>query len=238
MSRIKIGCCGFARGKKEYWQQFKLVEIQQTFYKPPLTATAQRWRDEVPEDFEFTIKAWQEITHLPSSPTYRKAALHIPAGRESNYGFFKPSQEVFDAWLQTRTIARTLRARVIVFQCPPSFTASAENIENMKRFFAHIDRGDFVFVWEPRGKWSQDVILTLCQDLNLVHCVDPLESKPAYGKPAYFRLHGGRDYRHQYSDVELARLRDLTPDGAYVLFNNVTMYEDALRFRKLLESRR
>ena len=236
MSQLKVGCCGFPRARRKYSEQFKLVEIQQTFYKLPATATAQRWRDEVPEDFEFTLKAWQEITHLPSSPTYRKAGLRIPADKQWNYGFFKPTEEVLNAWQQTRAIAHVLRARVVVFQCPPSFSPNPENLENMRYFFKHVDRGNFIFVWEPRGRWSQDSILALCQELDLVHCVDPLESKPTYGKPGYFRLHGGRDYRHRYTDDELARLRDLVVGEAYVLFNNIAMYDDALRFKQLVES--
>ncbi len=105
-------------------------------------------------------------------------------------------------------------------------------------FLTDIDRGDFIFVWEPRGQWSGNVIAALCEDLDLVHCVDPLESKAVYGKLKYFRLHGGRDYRRQYSDDELARLRELSNGEAYVLFNNISMYGDALRFKQLIQSHR
>ncbi|MFB0557315.1 MAG: DUF72 domain-containing protein [Dehalococcoidia bacterium] len=236
MNQIKVGCCGFSKGRKKYSEQLKLVEIQQTFYKPPLIATAQKWREEVPEGFEFSIKAWQEITHLPSSPTYRKAGLRISADKEGNYGFFKPSEEVFEAWGKTWDIAQALKAKVIVFQCPAKFTPTTENAKNMRYFFTNIDRGDFVFVWEPRGEWSDDVIVALCQDLDLVHCVEPLERKAVYGKLKYFRLHGGLGYRHQYSDDELARLRELSNGEAYVLFNNITMYDDAVRFKRLIQS--
>lgn len=235
MNTIKIGCCGFARASQTYCQQFKLVEIQQTFYKPPAVATARKWRKDVPGDFEFTLKAWQEITHPPSSPTYRKANLRIPPEKQGNYGFFKPTREVVEGWQKTRDLAQALQAKVIIFQCPATFTPIPENIQNMTRFFDSIDREGFIFVWEPRGKWKEDNILTLCQQLDLVHCVDPLECKAVYGTPKYFRLHGGRDYRHQYTDEELARLRDLSAGEAYVLFNNITMYTDALRFKQLLE---
>ncbi len=238
MNNIKVGCCGFPRAKKEYSQQFKLVEIQQTFYKPPLPATAHRWRQQVPRDFEFTVKAWQMITHLPSSPTYRKAGLHITTQGQDNYGFFKPTDEVFEAWERTKDIASILEAKAVVFQCPASFTASEENIQNMSSFFTKLDRGDFVLVWEPRGEWSGSIIRALCHKLRLVHCVDPLETTAQYGELKYFRLHGGPGYKRQYSDQELARLRDISEGGAYVLFNNVTMYEDALRFKQLVESGR
>ena len=150
MNEIKVGCSGFPKGQKKYFEQFKLVEIQQTFYKPPpLTGTAQKWREEVPEDFEFSLKSWKQRTHLPSSPTYRKAGLEIPAGKEVNHGFLNPSEEVCEAWGKTRDIAEVLKAKVIVFQCPAKFTPSTENIENMRYFLTDIDREDFIFVWEP-----------------------------------------------------------------------------------------
>ena len=108
----------------------------------------------------------------------------------------------------------------------------------MSRFFGTVNRGDLIFVWEPRGEWSDDIILRLCHDLNLVHCANPLERAMLYGNPQYFRLHGGHNYRHQYADDELARLQELSVSGAYVLFNNLTMYEDASRFKELIEGGR
>ena len=108
----------------------------------------------------------------------------------------------------------------------------------MRFFLTDIAREDFSFVWEPRGKWCGKVITALCEDLDLVHCVDPLESKAAFSKLKYFRLRGGRDYGRQYSDDELARLRELSNDEACVLFNNISMYGDALRFRQLIQSGR
>jgi len=44
MSRVKVGCCGFPKGKKAYFRQFKLAEIQQTFYKPPSVEIVKKWR--------------------------------------------------------------------------------------------------------------------------------------------------------------------------------------------------
>ena len=198
---------------------------------------SQKWRKEAPEDFEFSLKAWQVITHLASSPTYRKAGLQIPVGKEINYGFFKPSEEVFEAWEKTRDVAQALKANIIVFQCPAKFIESTENIANMRYFFTNMDRGDFTFAWEPRGEWNDDVITALCQDLDLIHCVNPLEGGMLHGGIGYFRLHGGYNYRHQYTDDELARLWELSGNKAYVLFNNISMYDDALRFKELIGSK-
>ncbi len=237
MMSIKVGCCGFPKGKEKYFQKFRLVEIQQIFYKPPCSGTIKKWREEAPEGFEFSLKAWQLITHPSTSPTYRKAGLQIPAGKERNYGFFKPTEEVFAAWAKTQDIAQVLEAKVIIFQCPAKFTSSAENMGNMRYFFTNIGRDDFIFVWEPRGEWSDNVITALCQELDLIHCVNPLERRTLSGGTRYFRLHRGRNYRHQYTDDELARLWELSGSDAYVLFNNITMYEDALKFIELIKSK-
>jgi hypothetical protein len=69
---IRLGMCGFTIGTAEYYRQFPVVEVQHTFYDPPPLPTLERWRTEAPEGFEFTMKAWQVITHLGTSSTYRR----------------------------------------------------------------------------------------------------------------------------------------------------------------------
>lgn len=234
MHKLKVGCCGFAKRMEQYFSQFRLVEVQQTFYNPPQTETALRWRKQAPPDFEFAIKAWQLITHPPSSPTYRKAGIDIPLGKENHYGFFRPTEEVLAAWHRTEETARALGADVVLFQCPPRFRENKENVENMRAFFLALGRGRFTFIWEPRGDWSEDGIGGLCHELDLIHCVDPTEKAPLYGQPHYFRLHGGPGYRHTYSDAELRHLAQIGREGDYFLFNNLAMYADALRFKRLL----
>ncbi len=232
---VKVGCCGFPSGRKDYFSQFKLVEVQQTFYKMPRLEIAQRWRQEAPADFEFTLKAWQLITHPPASPTYRKAGIKVPSGAEEHYGFFRPSDEVLQAWEETRRLAKTLAAKVILFQCPSSFKETLENVANMRGFFRSVKDSMCIFAWEPRGGWSEPTIKALCSELRLVHCVDPMEKESLYGEPKYFRLHGGPRYRHQYTKEELEYLKgNLGDKETYVLFNNLNMYQDALTFDRLV----
>jgi uncharacterized protein YecE (DUF72 family) len=235
LHRVKVGCCGFPCSRKEYFSQFKLVEVQQTFYKMPKLETALSWRQQAPPDFEFSLKAWQLITHPPSNPTYRKAGIQIPSGKQEHYGFFRPSDEVHKAWEETRQWAQALRARVIVFQCPASFEENRQNIDNLISFLQVVGRTEFLFAWEPRGKWSDRVIQDLCRQLGLIHCVDLSVRMPLYGQPWYLRLHGPPRYRHRYSEEELIQLKSLIQDReSYVLFNNINMYHDALAFDRLL----
>ena len=242
---VKIGCCGFPMPRAEYYQRFPVVEIQQTFYNLPRIRTAERWRREAlvrrssngSVDFEFTMKAWQLITHEPSSPTYRRLRKAIPEAEKALYGNFQPSDPVLKAWSDTAAVARALGASVIVFQCPPRFTPTPTHVESLRKFFSTIDRTGFTAAWEPRGQWPSDLTRGLCADLDLIHVVDPLKQLPRSEGLRYFRLHGVTGYRYLYTDEDLEGVAEqCAPEvPAYVLFNNLFMGEDALRLQKLLD---
>jgi uncharacterized protein YecE (DUF72 family) len=48
-----------------YASLFNSIELNSTFYKIPMPQTFTRWVSEVPEHFEFTVKLWRGITHVP-----------------------------------------------------------------------------------------------------------------------------------------------------------------------------
>lgn len=233
---IKVGCCGFPTAKDEYYRHFPVAEVQQTFYQPPRLSTLEKWRAEAPSGFEFTLKAWQLITHPARSPTYRR--LREPVEDPDAAGSFQPTDTVRAGWERTRAAAGALGAAVVLFQCPASFTATDEHLANLRRFFRTIARDALTLVWEPRGDWPGALIGELCEELDLVHGVDPFRGLPVLGGRAYFRLHGRTGYRYRHDDSDLHRLAGWC--GAYenghVLFNNISMFEDALRFRNLLSS--
>ncbi len=245
IQQVKVGICGFARSQEIVFTNLRLLEVQTTFYRPMKRATAEKWRIRAPKDFEFTVKAWQLITHEPTSPTYRKAKLKIDTSEKGMYGFFRPTDKVFEAWEATNEIRKALNAEIVVFQSPASFKEREENINHMRDFFRSIDtRGNLKMVWEQRGNWNKDTIGKLCAELGLVHCVDPFADDPvAQTDCTYFRLHGSppgrRMYRYTYTEEDLKRLYEkcmnMKSSEVYLLFNNDTMYEDALRFMKMME---
>jgi len=234
-----VGCCGWAGSQAQYFPQFPVIEIQSTFYDPPAAKVAIRWRTIAPPEFEFCIKAWQLITHAPSSPTYGRLRRPIDAERSEFFGSFQDTDEVWQAWMKTLDIAEAVRASVVLFQCPASFRASHPNIENLSRFFQKIGPQSFHLAWEPRGPWPAEVVRDLCAQYHLIHCMDPLVSAPDRESAPYCRLHGKGSYSYRYTDedlVELKKLLLLAPADrqARILFNNITMKEDANRFRRLL----
>jgi uncharacterized protein YecE (DUF72 family) len=236
---VRVGLCGFTMAFEDYVREYRLVEVQQTFYEPPREGTMRRWRTEAPSDFEFTIKAWQLITHDASSPTYRRLKSPLTATDRAEAGGFRTSPTVLRAWQRTLECAAILRATAILFQCPASFRPTEENMDRMRGFFATVQRPPGVrMLWEPRGPWPADVVATLCEELDLVHVVDPFVSTTVTPDQMYFRLHGTTGARHVYTGEELAQLADMLPDAptqpAYVLFNNLPRVEDARRFRAIL----
>jgi uncharacterized protein YecE (DUF72 family) len=244
--RIHVGCCGWSylnerdfpelgesgsrRSKlQSYASLFDTVEINSTFYRLPSLSTVQKWRAEVDginPDFEFTVKAFQGITHF--------------------HRFQK--QDALNSYAALKDICTASHARMLLFQSPGSFKPSEENVEHMGRFFERIDRKGTIAVWEPRGKWYDDpgLIEKVCLDCGLVHCVDPFRNEPLiFGKEkmAYFRLHGfGKPsmYRYDFSGDELNQLKKKIESlptevkDVYVFFNNETCYRNGGRFLELI----
>jgi uncharacterized protein YecE (DUF72 family) len=243
---VKIGCCGFPVAMRTYSSRMKLVEVQSTFYNPPSKRSIEGWLRNSPKDFEFSVKAWMAITHPTDSPVWRRSKAKLP-GDPANYGLFKPTEENMWAWEKTLEICEALRARVCVLQTPPRFNASKANIENMADFFSSVDRGDLEMAWEPRGDWKgrREEVRDVCERLGLIPIVDILRHEPIpIGPILYTRLHGlgerEYNYGYRYTDEDLSELfdkvsslRESNVSEVYVLFNNIHMFDDALRFMRL-----
>ena len=227
-------------GAGAYFDEFRVVEVQQTFYDPPRDATLMRWRRVAPAGFEFTLKAWQLVTHEASSPTYRRLRRPLPASEREDVGAFRLTPVVLRAWARTLECARLLRATAILLQCPRSFRPTDENVGRLRAFAGTVERPEGVrLLWEPRGEWPPDLVRSLCTELGLAHVVDPFVTETVTPEQPYLRLHGVTGAHHVYTDDELLRLREIVtglPGSAprYVMFNNIPRVGDVRRFRELL----
>ena len=236
---MKLGMCGFTIGAAAYVRKFPVVEVQQTFYDPPPIATVEKWRRQAPDDFEFTMKAWQVITHFATSSTYRRLRRDFSDRERAEAGGFRVNDTTLAAWATTLEAMRALRATAILFQCPASFRATDENVRAMREFFATIDRpADVRLLWEPRGPWPDELVLGLCRELGLIHAVDPFVRPSLTPEMLYWRLHGNRSRYARYTDDELLEIIDWIPADpsidTYVLFNNIPRTKDVARFQELL----
>jgi uncharacterized protein YecE (DUF72 family) len=212
---------------KRYFENYRLVELNSTFYEYPKLETVEGWREKAPGDFEFTVKAHQDISH--------KAKMKL-------------DETCIKAFEKMKEICRTLNAKILLIQTPGSFRP--DKLGEAEKFFANINCEDLTLVWETRGpEWEKPEVVERLRQvlsrLNVVHVTDPFRVLPAYtGQIAYFRLHGlGEElYYYQYTDEELRRLSEIAKNfeaegkTVYVLFNNLSMFEDGLRFMHYLSS--
>lgn len=260
MGEIKVGTCGYGyynppEGWKEEYESklqaysdvFKVGEINRTFYKLPMVKTAERWRREAFDDFEFTMKAWQALTHPTKSPTWRNKKGKLSESQKENFGYFRPNVEVFKAWNDTKKIAEALETKVCVLQTSAGFDCSEKNQKNMREFLTSIDRDDIELAWEPRGDWKENLgsIKEICTDFNLIHIVDLMRRDPVSDhEVAYVRLHGLNEdeynYDYDYSEEELEdlakKLRKLSKnhERVYCMFNNYEMFDNAQKLKEML----
>jgi uncharacterized protein YecE (DUF72 family) len=230
-----VGTCGFAERQARTFADFRILEVQRTFYQPPKVATAEGWRARAGEDFVFTVKAWQLITHPASSPTYRRLTEDLSAQALAEAGDFRCNGLTRMAWERTRAIAKALGARAVLFQMPKRFAPSTENLRRMSRFMESLDRGRLRLLFEPRGEaWDDATVRAVVADLDLVHVVDPFLRRPVGRGLRYYRLHGrpAYHYHYRYTDQDQAELEHALSRAwpNWVLFNNDHMAEDARRF--------
>jgi len=245
--RVLVGTCGFSRSRKLIYRDLDAVEIQQTFYDPRPPEAFARLREEAPDGFVFTVKAWMLVTHEYNSKLWRRLKEPVPEPR-SQYGSFKDTEGVWWAWQVTLEAAKAVDARIIVLQTPASFTPSRENVERAEKFFSKAPREGRTLAWEPRGAWwepeGREILARISTEHDIVIAGDWLRGRlpPSPHRVAYARLHGlggGEvNYRYRYTDEDLGRLKaivdGLEAEEAYIMFNNVYSYSDAVRFKRML----
>jgi uncharacterized protein YecE (DUF72 family) len=219
-----------------YFERFRLVEVQESFYDPPTERTLARWRRRAPEGFIFSMRAWQLITHPPTFPGYRRIQRPWDEAACHRFGLLQTTDQTLWAWDIVRRSAEILKAKAIVFQTPPSFTPTRENKGNFARFFASIERGPLHLVWEPAGVWEDEETEALAGECGLIVAVDPLIRKPCAGNVFYCRIRDKTRGRgaHTEDDFFLIHERGATSDEeieeGFCIWNTQNAAQDAHRF--------
>lgn len=166
---------------KFYGTKLNAVEINNTFYQMPKEAAMQKWAEQVPKGFAFSVKASQRITHI-------KRLNDV--GSETEY--------------LVRT-ARTLKEKlgVLLFQLPPNMK---KDIARLETFFKSMS-GDVKVAFEFRNaSWFDDETFNVLRENNSSLCIAdvdddglqvPFVSTANWG---YLRLR-----REKYTPAELKK---------------------------------
>lgn len=240
---IKIGTCGFPVAMKKIFENLDCVEIQTTFYKLPNIENLKKIKFSAPKNFDFSFKVFQGITHDTKLPTWKRSGLNKDEIKkiENKVGNLRPTKEVFEYWEIMKEVAKTLDAKFAVIQTPASFKDDEENIKNVNEFFSSIknDLKKIKVAIEFRG-WKEENVIELAKKFGLIIITDP-NLKIIKQKINYFRVHGAYKgkkiiYKYLFSDEELKNLYQKIKNlNCYLFFNNVYMFNDALRFKSLLQ---
>ncbi|WP_283594271.1 DUF72 domain-containing protein [Limosilactobacillus galli] len=238
----------------EYAQYLPTVEVDTFFYALPQVTTIQNWLAEVPEAFQFIVKAHRGMT------------LH-ERGQEKG-----ELEQLFNRY--RKTVAPLVAAgqlKTVLFQFPPYFDASPQDIEYLR--LVRLWMGNLPIAIELRNQtWYRPgtlkSLLTFCRELHftLVAADEPhgtVTSVPfvlATTNPdlVMMRLHGqntegwinqGKSWRktrtlYKYSPAELQafcdQINQLTPQPKElcVIFNNNSGKDaapNALQLQKMLD---
>ena len=166
-----------------YLRYFDTVEINNSFYRLPSLETFETWKNAVPDDFMYAVKASRFITHAKK--------------------LLDPEQTLHDFMDRVPLLAETLG--VILFQLPPHWKV---NSVRLQQFLAVLPKG-FRYVIEFRNEtWYQPEIYDLLREYNVAFCIyelaghiTPMEVTADF---VYVRLHGpGNKYQGNYSEADL-----------------------------------
>jgi len=195
-----------------YASLFNSVEVNSTFYKLPLAKTVAKWANDVPDDFKFTFKLWQEVTHVKGqqfNPEYISRFMGI-------------INQVGD------------KKGCLLVQFPPSLVFDPVLLSNLLNEInlCNSDQAWQVAVEFRHKSWYQDIT---CEMLDQHLATMVLHDLPASAAPlhigeagaVYLRFHGPNGgYRGSYGDDFLydytQYIKEWMNDGkkVYAYFNN------------------
>jgi uncharacterized protein YecE (DUF72 family) len=195
-----------------YSTLFSSIEVNSSFYKIPLPTTAQRWADEVSDDFKFTFKVFREITH----------AKKLDFNAIDVERFMDVVNEVKE------------KKGCLLVQLPPSMTIAAYyRLEELLELMRSKDENrEWNICVEFRHKsWYTDKVYELLEKsgTSIVYH-DKIPSGITFDGPEnrvfYLRLHGPEGYRSSYDDIFLLEFSEYIQNwlasekDVYVYFNN------------------
>jgi uncharacterized protein YecE (DUF72 family) len=151
-SKIQIGCQGwnypdwitkagdesvfYPRGTKPnemlefYSRIFGTVEVDSTFYAIPPTATLENWYQKTPDNFIFSLKLPQEISHTKAL---------------DNSSF-----EILEEFCERVKILKE-KLGIVLIQLAPNFVGTKENAQNLRKFLMRLPK-DIHFAVEFRHR--------------------------------------------------------------------------------------
>ncbi|CCJ37526.1 hypothetical protein BN140_2603 [Methanoculleus bourgensis MS2] len=207
---VHVGTSGWAyawnRGGSLAWfaehSGLDAIELNASFYGFPSERTVRSWVD-AGSELRWSVKVNRSVTHRHR---FNEKAVGVwERFRER----FLPLDDLIDFYL---------------FQAPPAFG----DVDRILAFAGATGLGErcTVEIRNPVVLGDDEACRRLQEAVVLVSVDSPdFRERVFLGDAVYLRMHGREDwYRHDYTDAELAGVRDkiaaIGPERAYIFFNN------------------
>ncbi len=239
-SKIQIGCQGwnyedwttkadgdtvfYPRGTRSpemlalYAEIFETIEVDSTFYAIPPISTVENWYKKTPENFTFSLKLPQEISH--------------------NHALHESSFAVLDEFCE-RVLELKEKLAVVLIQLAPQFEASKENAQNLRKFLTHLPKTirfavefrqrDWLIDWTFEELEKNSVALCLVEGSWIPRELTFQAIEKLTTNFSYVRFMGERDltafdkiYRHQDTNLKMwaDEIKKLKAREKYIYFSN------------------
>jgi uncharacterized protein YecE (DUF72 family) len=137
-----------------YASQLNTVEVNLTFRQLLKDTTAQKWITQTPDNFRFSIKAHQVLTHIKR---------------------LKNTEEFLPRFLATlEPLAAAGKVGPVLFQLPPNMKA---DLEVLKTFITTIPRGIRAAFEFRNESWFCEQVFSLLKEHNRALCVAETEER-------------------------------------------------------------
>jgi uncharacterized protein YecE (DUF72 family) len=220
--KYRIGCSGFyyPQWKNKFYPPdvqprnwlahyssiFNTVELNGTFYKMPTIETLKRFANSTPDDFKFSVKMSRFVTH--------RQRLKL-----------KTSITEFQSFISEGLGEKLLH---FLFQMPPSFQFSGENLE---RVIENIPNAVQNVIEFRHASWWNETTAKVLTKAGITFCNIDFPGLNTYfinTSPAfYLRLHGNPElFISPYNDQQLEYYYQQFPkEGTCTVYFNNTMTE-------------
>jgi uncharacterized protein YecE (DUF72 family) len=136
-----------------YGERLSTVEINATFYRMPQKSMLENWKEQVPKNFRFSLKAPQRVTHfkrLKDTEEETKYFLEMAAVLEDQLG-------------------------VVLFQLPPNMKKDLPRLDSFVNQLPQQPRAAFEF---RHPTWFDDDVLDLLRSRNHALCISDTDDLP------------------------------------------------------------
>jgi uncharacterized protein YecE (DUF72 family) len=193
-----------------YASQFRVVEVDSSYYAMPTPATAQLWAERTPEGFVMNVKAFRLFTGHQTEPKVLHADLRDALGGVASPALFYgdvPAEIQRELWQRFRDALLPLRAAgrlgLVHFQFPPWVTAGAAGRAQVEHCVERMVDHDLSVEFRHRSWFAgaeSDATLAFLREMGVAHTVVdgpqgfsnsvPAIWEATHPRYALLRLHG------------------------------------------------